>query len=193
MKIGILALQGAFAEHMAVLERLDVESRLVRVQGDLEELDGLVIPGGESTTMSRLMMDFGLLDPIKKLAEGGFPILGTCAGMILMAREVAGFPAALKSLSIIDVAIRRNAFGSQVDSFEADLDMPVMGREPFHAVFIRAPVIERVGEGVEVLAAISNGRAVAARQGDLVAVAFHPELTTDPRLHRYFLDLVSHS
>ena len=193
MKVGILALQGAFAEHLAVLERLDVESRLVRVQGDLEELEGLVIPGGESTTMSRLMMDFGLLDPIKKLAEGGFPILGTCAGMILMAREVAGFPAALKSLSIMDVAIRRNAFGSQVDSFEADLDVPVLGREPFNAVFIRAPVIERVGEGVEVLAAISNGRAVAARQGNLVAVAFHPELTTDPRLHRYFLDLVSHS
>ena len=193
MRIGILALQGAFAEHMAVLERLDVESRLVRVQGDLEELDGLIIPGGESTTMSRLMMDFGLLDPIKKLAEGGFPVLGTCAGMILMAREVAGFPAALKSLSIMDVAIRRNAFGSQVDSFEADLDVPVLGREPFHAVFIRAPVIERVGEGVEVLAAISNGRAVAARQGNLVAVAFHPELTTDPRLHRHFLDLVSHS
>ena len=193
MKIGILALQGAFIEHVAILERLGVEGRLVRVRDDLEELAGLIILGGESTTMSRLLLDFGLLDPIRKLVEGGLPILGTCAGMVLMAREITGFPPALQSLSIIDMAVRRNAFGSQVDSFEVDLDMPVLGRESFHAIFIRAPLIERVGDGVQVLATLSNGKAVAARQGNLMATAFHPELTTDLRLHRYFLNLVSQS
>lgn len=193
MRIGVLALQGAFIEHLTILEQLDVDGRPVRVQGDLEKLDGLIIPGGESTTMSRLLLDFGLLDPIRSLAGRGFPILGTCAGMILMAREIAGFPSALQSLCIMDVFVRRNAFGSQVDSFEIDLDMPALGREPLHAVFIRAPLIERVGQGVEVLAAMSDGGTVAAKQGNLVAVAFHPELTTDLRLHRYFLNLVSPS
>ncbi len=193
MKIGVLALQGAFVEHAAILEGLAVDAPLVRLRKDLEDLDGLIIPGGESTTMSRLMMDFGLLSAIRKRAEDGLPVMGTCAGMILMAKEIAGFPAALQALSLMDMKVRRNAFGSQVDSFEVDLEIPVLGQELYHAVFIRAPVIERVGEGVEILARISNGTAVAARQGKLLCVAFHPELTGDPRVHRYFLNLVSPS
>jgi 5'-phosphate synthase pdxT subunit len=190
MKIGVLALQGAFVEHAAILQGLGVDAPLVRLRKDLDDLDGLIIPGGESTTMSRLMMDFGLLSAIRKRAEDGLPVMGTCAGMILMAKEIAGFPAALQTLSLMDMKVRRNAFGSQVDSFEVDLEMPVLGQEPYHAVFIRAPVIERVGEGVEILARIFSGTAVAARQGKLLSVAFHPELTNDPRVHRHFLDLV---
>jgi 5'-phosphate synthase pdxT subunit len=190
MKIGVLALQGAFVEHAAILQGLGVDAPLVRLRKDLDDLDGLIIPGGESTTMSRLMMDFGLLSAIRKRAEDGLPVMGTCAGMILMAKEIAGFPAALQTLSLMDMKVRRNAFGSQVDSFEVDLEMPVLGQEPYHAVFIRAPAIERVGEGVEILARISSGTAVAARQGKLLSVAFHPELTNDPRVHRHFLDLV---
>jgi 5'-phosphate synthase pdxT subunit len=193
MKIGVLALQGAFVEHAAILQGLGVDAPLVRLRKDLDDLDGLIIPGGESTTMSRLMMDFGLLSAIRKRAEDGLPVMGTCAGMILMAKEIAGFPAALQTLSLMDMKVRRNAFGSQVDSFEVDLEMPVLGQELFHAVFIRAPVIERVGEGVEILARIFSGTAVAARQGKLLSVAFHPELTNDPRVHRHFLDLVSPS
>ena len=191
MKIGILALQGAFVEHAAILQRLGVEAPLVRLCRDLEGLDGLIVPGGESTTMSRLMMDFGLLDPIRERAGKGLPVMGTCAGMILMAREIQGFPAVLKGLALMDMSVRRNAFGSQVDSFEVDLEIPVLGQESYHAVFIRAPLIERVGEGVEILSRTAHGAVVAARQGKLLAVAFHPELTADPRVHRYFLDLVS--
>ena len=189
MKIGVLALQGAFIEHIEVLERLGVRAGLVRLPGELDGLDGLIIPGGESTTMSRLMLDFQLLQPLRDMAKGGFPMLGVCAGMILLAKQVSDFP--LQSLGSMDMSVKRNAFGSQVDSFEADIDIPVLGKPPFHAVFIRAPIIEKANSTVEILAGLSDGTAVAARQGRLLAVAFHPELTADPRLHRYFLEIVA--
>jgi 5'-phosphate synthase pdxT subunit len=189
MKIGILALQGAFAEHSHVIERLGGEAVAVRLPGQLRGLDGLIIPGGESTTMSRLMVEYQLLQPLKQLARKGLPILGTCAGMILMAKSVPDFT--LQTLGLMDITVRRNAFGSQVDSFEADLEMPVLGQPPFHAVFIRAPIIETADSAVEILARLPDGAAVAARQGKLLGVAFHPELTSDLRLHRYFLDVVA--
>jgi 5'-phosphate synthase pdxT subunit len=189
MKIGILALQGAFAEHSHVIERLGGEAVAVRLPGQLRGLDGLIIPGGESTTMSRLMVEYQLLQPLKQLARKGLPILGTCAGMILMAKSVPDFK--LQTLGLMDITVRRNAFGSQVDSFEADLEMPVLGQSPFHAVFIRAPIIETADSAVEILARLPDGAAVAARHGKLLGVAFHPELTSDLRLHRYFLDVVA--
>jgi 5'-phosphate synthase pdxT subunit len=193
MKIGVLALQGAFKEHCRVLGELGSDAVEVRLPGQLAGLDGLIVPGGESTTMSRLMAAYGLLQPLRDLARSGLPIMGTCAGMILMARSVPDFT--LETLGLMDITVRRNAFGSQVDSFEADLDMPVLGPGHFHAVFIRAPVIEVAEAGVEVLARLPGGAAgaaaVAARQGRLLAAAFHPELTADTRLHRYFLDIAA--
>ena len=188
MKIGVLALQGAFIEHLQVIERLGAKAVAVRLPSHLPDLDGLIIPGGESTTMSRLMADYQLLQPLKDLVNGGLPILGTCAGMILMAKSVPDFT--LQTLGMMDIAVRRNAFGSQVDSFEADLEMPALGQPSFHAVFIRAPIIEAADSTVEVLARLPNGAAVAARQGKLLAAAFHPELTPDARFHQYFLDIV---
>lgn len=161
---------------------------MVRLPVELEGLDSLIIPGGESTTMSRLMLDLHLMQPIKNLAEAGFPIMGTCAGMILLAKMVPGF--LLQTLGLMDITVRRNAFGSQVDSFETDLEMPALGKLPFHAVFIRAPIIEKANSTVEILGKLSNGTTVAARQGKLIAAAFHPELTADLRFHRYFLDIV---
>ena len=188
MKIGVLALQGAFIEHVQILQQLDVEASPVRLPEELDGLNGLIIPGGESTTMSRLMLDLYLMQPIKNLAEAGFPIMGTCAGMILLAKTVPGFP--LQTLGLMDIIVRRNAFGSQIDSFETDLEMTVLGKQPFHAVFIRAPIIEKANSTVEILGKLSNGTTVAARQGKLIAAAFHPELTADLRFHRYFLDIV---
>ncbi len=184
--IGVLALQGDFREHREVLERLEIAAPEVRLPKDLEGLDGLIIPGGESTTIIRLMRTSDLLDPLRKLAGDGFPIWGTCAGMILLAKRLddTGIPA----LDAMDMAVRRNAFGRQVDSFEADLHVPVLGEPLFRAVFIRAPIIEDVGPDVEVLARLPDGVPVAARQGHLLATAFHPELTSDDRFHRYFLE-----
>jgi 5'-phosphate synthase pdxT subunit len=189
--IGVLALQGDFREHREVLERLEVSVPEVRLPRDLAGLDGLILPGGESTTIVRLLGTSGLLDPLRSLARDGFPIWGTCAGMILLAKrlDASGIPA----LEAMDIAVRRNAFGRQVDSFEADLSMPILGALPFHAVFIRAPIIEQVGPGVEVLARLADGTPVAARQGRLLATAFHPELTPDLRLHRFFLQIASHT
>ena len=201
IRIGVLALQGDFAEHVAAFSGLGVDGRQVRLPEQLEGLDGLVIPGGESTTFARLMAEYDLLEPIRRLAEEGMPVWGTCAGMIVLARRVSDLP--LSGLGLMDIAVERNAFGRQVASFEARLAMPALGQEPFPAVFIRAPVIREVGPAVEVLARLpapSGGTArgpspdgvavVAARQGHLLATAFHPELTDDTRLHRYFLDLV---
>jgi 5'-phosphate synthase pdxT subunit len=183
--VGVLALQGDFREHREVLERLGVSAPEVRLPKDLEGLDGLIIPGGESTTIGRLLRTSHLLEPLRKLAEDGFPVWGTCAGMILLAKRLddTGVPA----LEVMDIAVRRNAFGRQVDSFEADLPVPLLGDAPFHAVFIRAPVIEDVGPRVEVLARLPEGAPVAARQERLLATAFHPELTRDDRFHRYFV------
>ena len=189
MRIGVLALQGAFIEHVAVLEQLGVEASLVRLPRGLEGLDGLIIPGGESTTMSRLMLEYQLHQPLKDRAQVGFPVMGICAGMILMAKRVSD--CTLQSLSLMDMSVRRNAFGSQVDSFEADLEMPVLGKDPFHGVFIRAPIIEKANSTIKILGRLEDGTAVAAQQGRLLAIAFHPELVGDLRLHAYFLEIVS--
>jgi len=190
MKIGVLALQGAFIEHEHVLSRLGVETREVRLPAHLEDLDGLIIPGGESTTIGKLAVQYGLIEPLRDMARSGKPLWGTCAGMIFMARDV-GRDQPL--LDLMDVKVKRNAFGRQVDSFEADLQVKdIEGERPFHAIFIRAPLIESVGEGVEVLSRIDrNGdpAIVAVRQGRLLATSFHPELSGDDRLHRLFLKL----
>ncbi len=189
LRIGVLALQGAFIEHKNVLARLGVPSVEVRLPEHLEGLDGLIIPGGESTTMGLLAQKWGLLEPLRAFARSGRPIWGTCAGMILLAKEIVDGVPGQPILGLMDITVRRNAFGRQVDSFEADLEIPVLGNPPFHAVFIRAPVIERVGAGVDVLAYLEDGTAVAVRQGQLLATAFHPELTGDVRFHRFFLQL----
>lgn len=182
----MLALQGDFREHCEVLDHLGITAPEVRLPKDLEGLDGLIIPGGESTTIVRLMRTSHLLEPLRKLAGDGFPIWGTCAGMILLAKRLddTGIPA----LEAMDITIRRNAFGRQVDSFEADLHVPALGDPPYRAVFIRAPIIEDIGPAVEVLARLPEGTPVAARQGRLLATAFHPELTSDDRFHRFFLE-----
>ncbi len=187
MRVGVLAAQGAFIEHEKMLRLLGVETVEVRLPEHLEELDGLVIPGGESTTIGQIAREWGLWDPIIAFAHSGRPVWGTCAGMILMAREALGGAPGQPLLGLMDVVVRRNAFGRQVDSFEADLEVDVLGEEPFHAVFIRAPLVERVGEGVEILARLDDGTVVAVRQGNLLATAFHPELTGDERFHRYFM------
>jgi 5'-phosphate synthase pdxT subunit len=191
MRVGVLALQGAFAEHEKALARVGVEAVEVRLPAHLEGLDGLVIPGGESTTIGKVAEEWGLLEPARVFAHSGRPLWGTCAGMILMAKEVLDGVPGQPLLRLMDVTVRRNAFGRQTDSFEADLDVPVLGAETFHAVFIRAPLIERVGDGAEVLARLEDGTVVAARQGNLLVTSFHPELTEDDRFHRYFIGLGS--
>jgi pyridoxal 5'-phosphate synthase pdxT subunit len=186
--IGVLALQGDFWEHRETLRRLGVAVREVRLPSDMDGVDGLIIPGGESTTIVRLMRTSDLLDPLRKLASEGFPMWGTCAGMILLAKRLdeTGIPA----LQAMDIKVRRNAFGRQVDSFETDLPVPILGDVPFHAVFIRAPIVEDVGPKVDVLAELTDGTRVAAREGRLLVTAFHPELTGDARFHRYFVEEV---
>lgn len=189
--VGVLALQGAFREHRLMLESLGARVREVRLPGDLAGLAGLVIPGGESTTMGKLMTDYALRDPIRAFHARGGAIWGTCAGAILLAREIEGVPPQFgtqPSLDLMDVRVRRNAFGRQRDSFEEPLAVTGLGA-PFPAVFIRAPVIERVGEGVTVLARRGD-EVVLVREGRLLASSFHPELTSDARLHALFLDVV---
>ncbi len=188
MRIGVLASQGAFVEHLAVLHQLEVEALPVRLPRELNGLDGLIIPGGESTSISKLMRDYHLVDEVKNLAGKGFPIFGTCAGMILLANEVPG--SNVEPLGLMKIRVRRNAFGRQRESFETELSIPVLGEKPFPGVFIRAPIIEQSNSDVEILAKLENGTSVAARQGKLLASAFHPELTDDLRFHRYFLDIV---
>jgi len=189
MKIGVLALQGAFIEHKKILTSIGVEPIEVRLPRHLEGLDGLIIPGGESTTIGKVAEEWGLLEPIRAFAQSGRPLWGTCAGMILMAKEVVDGLPGQPFLELMDIVVRRNAFGRQVDSFEADLNVAALGESPFHAVFIRAPLIEQIGKEVETLAQLEDGRTVAAQQGNLLATAFHPELTNDGRFHRYFLTL----
>jgi len=188
-KIGVLALQGAFAEHIALLLRLDAEAFPIRLPRELEGLDGLVIPGGESTTISKLMGEYDFMTPLSRLCNEGFPIMGTCAGMILLSKKMVDL--GVEPLGAMDIEVRRNAFGRQVDSFEADLEIPAIGEPRFHGVFIRAPFIQRAGDGVAVLARLPDGSAVSARQGYMLALAFHPELTDDLRLHSYFLSMVN--
>jgi 5'-phosphate synthase pdxT subunit len=186
MRVGVLALQGAFIEHEQALARIGVEPVRVRLPHHLDGLDGLIIPGGESTTIGRLILRWGLLEPIRVLARSGRPLWGTCAGLILMAREVVDGAPGQPLLALMDLEVHRNAYGRQVDSFEIDLEVPALGPPPFRAVFIRAPTIERAGVGVEVLARLEDGTAVAVQQGNLLATTFHPELAEDDRLHRYF-------
>lgn len=187
MKIGILSVQGAFAEHEAMLTSIGVEAVQVRLPQQLEGLSGLILPGGESTTMRKLIDRWGLRQPILELAHRGVPVLGTCAGMILLARDISDgdepvFP-------LLDVSVKRNAFGRQLDSFEAEIDVPVLGDVPMRGVFIRAPVVERVGADADILARLEDGRVVAVRQRNVIATAFHPELAGEPRFHRLLVTM----
>ncbi|MFN8018578.1 MAG: pyridoxal 5'-phosphate synthase glutaminase subunit PdxT [Acidimicrobiales bacterium] len=188
MKVGLLALQGAVGPHADALAYLGVATMEVRTPAQLDDVDALVVPGGESTTMSKLLVTSGVGERLRERLADGLPALGTCAGMIVLARTVLDGRADQQSYDAIDVTVRRNAFGRQVDSFEADLDVAGLDA-PFHAVFIRAPFVEEAGEGVEVLAAV-GGHPVLCRQGRVMVSAFHPELTADRRLHQQFLGLV---
>lgn len=192
--VGVLALQGDFLEHAKMVRRVGAEAREVRTAEQLKGLDGLIIPGGESTTFCRLMEDFRLYEPLAAFVRSGVPVWGTCAGMIVLARHASDLP--FPTLQAIDIEVDRNAYGRQVDSFEADISVPKLGEQPYHAVFIRAPVVASVGEKVEVLATCrkddaSPEKPVAVRQGRMLATSFHPELTGDTRFHRYFLDIVA--
>jgi 5'-phosphate synthase pdxT subunit len=181
VRIGVLALQGAFREHVAMLGAIGVESVEVRLPEDLRDVHGLILPGGESTTMRRLVRRWGLAGPILDLARSGAPIFGTCAGMIVLGKAIVGGEEPV--LPLLDVVVERNAFGRQLDSFETDLDVPVLGERPVHAIFIRAPIIEDVGPGVDVLARLDDGRIVAVREGNVLATSFHPELAGETRFH----------
>ena len=189
-KVGILALQGAVARHERALADAGATPLPVRTSAQLDEVDALVVPGGESTTISMLLESSGLFEPIAERLDTGMPVFGTCAGMILLASEVLDGRPDQRCFGRVDVSVRRNGYGRQVDSFEADLDVDGLAGEPFHAVFIRAPVVERAGAGVDVLASVGD-RPVLVRQGHVLVSSFHPELTADGRLHRYFLEEVA--
>jgi 5'-phosphate synthase pdxT subunit len=190
MKIGVLALQGDFIEHQQILENLSVQASQVRKAVELEGLDGLIIPGGESTTIGKLAVDFGLIEPLREFALKK-AVWGTCAGSIFLSKDARRKQ---PLLGLMDIQVERNAFGRQVDSFEIDIDVPALAEvsennKPFHAIFIRAPLIESVGEKAQALAALPDGRIVAAREDHWLATSFHPELTGDDRFHRYFLEM----
>lgn len=188
--VGVLALQGDVREHLAALNRLGVKASAVRRPLELDAVDGLIIPGGESTTMYKLANAFEMLEPLRARVSAGLPTYGTCAGMIMLAKEIQDGIEGQESIGALDVKVRRNAFGRQVDSFEADLDIPVLGQDAFRAVFIRAPWVESVGANVEVLGQTlveGASRIVAVRQGHLLATSFHPEISGDDRVHQYFV------
>ena len=187
MKVGVLALQGAFIEHEHILSGLGVEPLEVRLPEQLDDLDGLIIPGGESTTIGKLAVSYGLIEPLRQFAEAK-PTWGTCAGMIFLAKDIGIDRQPI--LGLMDIKVNRNAFGRQIDSFEIDLDIASLGAPPFHAVFIRAPIVTEVGENVAVLARLPDGRIVAVQQAHWLATAFHPELTHDDRLHRHFVEMI---
>jgi 5'-phosphate synthase pdxT subunit len=189
MKIGVLALQGAFIEHISVMRQLGVEASPIRLSNQLNGLDGLIIPGGESTTILKLMQIFSLIQPLRQSARAGLPILGTCAGMICLAKNISNYD--IETLAVMNIVVKRNAFGRQINSFEAALPIPILGDKPFPAIFIRAPIIESVDSQLDILARLNNGTVVAAKQGKVIAVAFHPELSDDLRFHHYFLRIVS--
>jgi 5'-phosphate synthase pdxT subunit len=190
LRIGVLALQGDFREHLAVLRGFGADAVPVRRPAELSEIDGLVIPGGESSVMDKLARAFGLYESLRNAVAGGLPVYGTCAGLIMLSSRILDGIEGQESLGGLDIDVRRNAFGSQTDSFEVDLEVPALGDPPLHAVFIRAPVVERVGTPVTTLAALDDGRVVAVEQGDLLGTSFHPEMTDDHRFHGYFLDKV---
>jgi 5'-phosphate synthase pdxT subunit len=187
VKIGVLALQGDFKEHETVLENLGVEVCEVRLPAHLEGLDGLILPGGESTTFAKLANRFGLIEPLRQLSES-MPMWGTCAGLVFMARNVGTDQPVL---GILDIVVERNAFGRQVDSFEEDLELSGVEGGPFHGIFIRAPLVREVGPDIEILCRLNRGKIVAVRKGHLMATSFHPELTDDRRIHEYFLRIVA--
>jgi pyridoxal 5'-phosphate synthase pdxT subunit len=184
-RVGVLGLQGDFAEHLHTLRSIGAEAVDVRRPDQLDEVDALIIPGGESTTIGKLAERYEIIPKLRARIGEGMPVWGTCAGAIFLAKDVPGHPHPI--LSAMDISVERNAFGRQLESFEADIDVTQIGREPYHAVFIRAPKITRTGRGVETIAALDDGTVVAARQGNLMATSFHPELTADDRFHRYFL------
>jgi 5'-phosphate synthase pdxT subunit len=185
--VGVLALQGDFREHLAVLRALGADAVPVKRPEELERVAGLVIPGGESSVMDKLSRMFGLAEPLKAAIASGLPVYGTCAGLIMLADTVRDAIEGQQTLGGFDLVVRRNAFGSQLDSFETDLDIPVLGDQPVHAVFIRAPVVESVGAKATALASLPDGRVVAVEQGNLLGTSFHPEMTGDTRFHEYFL------
>ena len=188
--VGVLALQGDFREHIAVLQSLGANVLPVRRPEELAQVAGLVIPGGESSVMDKLSRMFGLAEPLKGAIRSRLPVYGTCAGLIMLADRVLDAIAGQQSLGGLDISVRRNAFGSQRDSFETDLKIPTLGQHPMHAVFIRAPVVEQLGEGVAALATLDDGRVVAVEQGNLLGTSFHPEMTGDTRFHEHFLNMV---
>jgi pyridoxal 5'-phosphate synthase pdxT subunit len=188
MRIGVLALQGSFAEHVQALRRLGAQAVEVRLPEHVQGIQGLVVPGGESTTIGKLLVSSGLLEPVRRAVASGLPVYGTCAGMILLARDIGGLDQPL--LGVMDIKVKRNAFGRQLESFEESLRIPSLGEKEFRGIFIRAPLIEETGDGVRVLARLSDGRVVAAEQGRLLVSAFHPELTDDGRMHELFLRMV---
>lgn len=192
-RVGVLALQGDFREHAAVLTSLGADVSLIRRPSELTGIDGLVLPGGESSVMDKLARSFDLAGPLREAIADGLPVYGTCAGLILLADRILDGIAGQQSLGGLDVSVRRNAFGSQLDSFETDLSIPVLGDPPVHAVFIRAPVVEAAGPAVTPLASLPDGRMVAVEQGNLLGTSFHPEVTGDTRFHAYFLDKVERS
>ena len=188
VSVGVLALQGDFAEHVSVMQELGVNTLEVRHAKDYDQIDALIIPGGESTTMARLLDLDEMRESLVRYAKEGMPVWGTCAGMIMLSTWVSdGRP---EPLGLMDIKVSRNAFGRQVDSFEAALDIPVIGEEKFHAVFIRAPIVDHVEKAVTVLGRLDDGTIVAVKQNSLLATSFHPELTKDYRLHEYFLEFI---
>jgi len=188
--VGVLALQGDFREHIAVLRSLGADAVPVKRPEELERMAGLVIPGGESSVMDKLSRLFGLAEPLKAAISSGMPVYGTCAGLIMLSDSVLDSIGGQQTLGGLDIVVRRNAFGSQLDSFETDLEIPVLGEPAVHAVFIRAPVVESVGSTVTALAELDDGRIVAVEQGNLLGTSFHPEMTGDSRFHEYFLGKV---
>jgi pyridoxal 5'-phosphate synthase pdxT subunit len=189
LQIGVLAMQGAFSEHKKVLESLGIKVTEVRKPEDLVHLDGLVIPGGESTTIGKMLQRYGLLAPITEKGKQGFPLFGTCAGMILLSKKIEEGMAGQPVIGLLNVVTSRNAFGRQVDSFESDIKIQELGDKPYHGVFIRAPIIREVSDKVKIMGRIDEG-IVAVREGNILAVAFHPELTDDTRIHEYFIRMV---
>ena len=189
-RIGVLALQGDFEAHLKMLAELGADGIAVKLPQHLDEIHGIILPGGESTTIGKLMVEYGLQDVLRQKIQEGIPIWGTCAGLILLAKETDNALLGQPLLASMDIRVRRNAFGSQRESFETDLSVPALGEAPFHAFFIRGPSIESVGPGVEVLATLDDGTIVAVREGTLLGTAFHPEVSGDPRFHHYFLRIV---
>jgi len=196
LRIGVLALQGDFEAHLKALQQaasdlgIEVEGKAIRLPRQLDDLDGIIIPGGESTTIGKLIVLYGFQEVLQRKIRKGFPTWGTCAGLILLAKETDNGLAGQPLLASMDICVRRNAFGSQRESFETDLSVPVLGEAPFHAFFIRGPAIESVGPEVETLATLDDGSIVAVREGPLLGTAFHPEVSGDPRFHHYFLRIV---